>query len=84
VKPLVTEFLAERGLTLSEEKTRITHVGDGFDFLGQNVRKYDGKVIIKPARKSVRAVLTKIRQVVGKNKAVSQENLIRKLEVLRR
>ena len=84
MKPLVTEFLAERGLTLSEEKTRITHVGDGFDFLGQNVRKYDGKVIIKPARKSVRAVLTKIRQVVGKNKAVSQENLIRKLEVLRR
>jgi RNA-directed DNA polymerase len=34
VKPLVIEFLKERGLTLSEEKTGITHIEDGFDFLG--------------------------------------------------
>ena len=33
------EFLEERGLTLSREKTHITHIYDGFDFLGQNVRK---------------------------------------------
>ena len=46
VKPLVEQFLAERGLELSQEKTRITHIEDGFDFLGQNVRKHDGKLII--------------------------------------
>ena len=37
VQPLVAHFLKERGLELSHEKTRITHVEDGFDFLGQNV-----------------------------------------------
>lgn len=40
IKPLVCDFLAERGLELSEEKTKVTHISDGSDFLGQNVRKY--------------------------------------------
>ena len=46
VKPLVEAFLAERGLVLSPEKTFITHVSEGFDFLGQNVRRYpNGKLL---------------------------------------
>src|SRR5947199_327107 len=40
VKPAVVAFLKERGLELAEEKPRITHIDDGFDFLGFNVRKY--------------------------------------------
>src|SRR5437660_9413744 len=40
IKPLVEQFLHERGLELSPAKTVITHVEKGFDFLGQNVRKY--------------------------------------------
>ena len=48
VKPLVTEFFKARGLELSTEKTRITHIEEGFDFLGQNVRKYNGKLLITP------------------------------------
>src|SRR5499427_2009426 len=47
VKPLVTEFLKQRGLQLSESKTRITHIDNGFDFLGSNIRKYSGKLLIK-------------------------------------
>src|SRR2546425_3748479 len=43
VKPAVEQFMRERGLSLSQEKTVITHVENGFDFLGQNVRKYKGK-----------------------------------------
>jgi len=43
VRPLVEQFLKDRGLTLSPDKTRITHISEGFDFLGQNLRKYDGK-----------------------------------------
>jgi RNA-directed DNA polymerase len=39
VKPLVEQFMRERGLELSSEKTVITHIENGFDFLGQNVRK---------------------------------------------
>src|SRR5215471_21835502 len=45
VKPLVTKFLQERGLELSQEKTRITHIADGFDFLGKNIRKYNGQLL---------------------------------------
>jgi len=49
VKPLVEAFLKERGLHLSPEKTVITHIADGFDFLGQHLRKYTGKLLIKPS-----------------------------------
>jgi RNA-directed DNA polymerase len=65
VKPLVAQFLKERGLELSHEKTRITRVEDGFDFLGQTVRRFDdGKVVIKPSKKSVKAFLAKVREVI--------------------
>jgi RNA-directed DNA polymerase len=60
VKPLVEEFLKERGLELSEEKTKITHIEDGFDFLGQNVRKYKGKILIKPSKKNIKNFLEKV------------------------
>lgn len=76
VKPLVKEFLAFRGLELSEEKTKITHIGEGFDFLGQNVRKYDGKLIIKPAKKNIKNFLTKVRGIINDNKTAKQEGLI--------
>ena len=39
VRPRIEEFLAERGLSLSPEKTAITHITDGFTFLGQTYRK---------------------------------------------
>lgn len=68
VKPIVEAFMAERGLTLSAEKTLITHVSEGFDFLGQNIRQYGGKLLIKPAHKNLKQFLAKIRQVVKDNK----------------
>src|SRR5215469_11851536 len=47
IKPLVKQFLQKRGLELSPTKTVITHVEKGFDFLGQNVRRYpNGKLLI--------------------------------------
>lgn len=52
IKPLVVDFLQERGLTLSEEKTKITHIDDGFDFLGYNIRKYKGVLLIKPSKRA--------------------------------
>jgi RNA-directed DNA polymerase len=76
VKPLVEQFLAERGLELSQEKTRITHIEDGFDFLGQNVRKYDGKLLIQPSKKNVASFLANIREVVKGNKAISAGQLV--------
>jgi len=54
VKPAIESFLAERGLELSQEKTKITRIDQGFDFLGQNCRKYKGKMLITPAKDNVR------------------------------
>jgi RNA-directed DNA polymerase len=79
VKPIVDTFLKERGLTLSEEKTRVTHIGKGFDFLGWNFRKYDGKLLIKPSKKNVKAFLKNIRETVKKNATAKTENLIKLL-----
>jgi RNA-directed DNA polymerase len=76
IRPAIEAFLEERGLELSSEKTHITHIAQGFDFLGQNVRKYSGKLLITPARKSVKALLDKVREIVNGNKAATQANLI--------
>ena len=75
-KEVVREFLQERGLSLSEEKTKIVHIETGFDFLGQNVRMYSGKLLIKPSRNAVKKALTKVRTNIKENKAVNQEILI--------
>ena len=79
VKPLVVQFLAERGLELSEEKTRIVHIEQGFDFLGFNVRKYNGKLLIKPAKSSIAAVKEKVRDVFNSGISLPQDALIRRL-----
>ena len=62
IKPAVEKFLKIRGLSLSHKKTRITHIEEGFDFLGFNLRWMKDKLIIKPAKASVKAVLLKIKQ----------------------
>ena len=64
VKPMVRDFLAQRGLTLSEEKTAITHITEGFDFLGFNFRKYDTTLLIKPSKKGVQRLLEKVRGII--------------------
>jgi len=79
VKPLVEQFMRERGLELSREKTLITQIEDGFDFLGQHLRKYNGKLLITPSRKSVQAFLEDIRKVVKDNKQAIAGNLIAQL-----
>ena len=79
VLPVVKEFLTERGLQLSEEKTVITHIEDGFDFLGKNIRKYNGKLLIKPSKTSVKSFLEKVRSIIKGNKSTKQETMIRKL-----
>lgn len=79
-KCMLIEFLGKRGLTLSEEKTLITHISEGFDFLGFNVRKYNGTLLIKPSPKSQKRFTEKLHEVVfKKNKAVAQQKLIEDL-----
>ena len=80
IKPAIESFLKERGLALSQEKTKITHIMEGFNFLGFNVRKYkNGKLLIKPSKKSVIRFLREIRKVIKKSAAMRTEDLIRQL-----
>lgn len=82
VKPILEQFLQERGLSLSPQKTTITHIEDGFDFLGQNIRKYKGTLLIKPAQKKVKALLTKVREVIKTHQGASAGQLITQLNPL--
>src|SRR3981081_4581422 len=80
IKPLVEHFLQERGLELSPKKTVITHVEHGFDFLGQNVRRYpNGKLLIKPSKKNVKTFLDGIRRTIKAAHGVSAADLIDQL-----
>lgn len=79
IKPVVVSFLKERGLEISEEKSKITHVDEGFDFLGCNVRKYKEKLLIKPTRKDVLSFLNEIRLFIKSNLAIKTDVLIRLL-----
>ena len=76
VRPLVETFLAERGLRLSAGKTKITRIEEGFDFLGQNLRKFAGKLLIRPSLKNTKAFMEKVRAIIRQNKAAAQETLI--------
>ena len=80
IKPLVEQFLQERGLELSPTKTVITHVEKGFDFLGQNVRRYpNGKLLIKPSKKNVKTFLDGTRQTIKAALGMSAADLIDQL-----
>jgi len=68
---------------LSSEKTKITHISYGFDFLGYNLRKYfpknssgRGKLLIKPQKEKVTNFLRHIQQVLNSNKTAKQESII--------
>ena len=76
VQELIEKFLSVRGLTLSKEKTIITNIKDGFDFLGWNFKKRPIKLIIEPSKKSFNKIIKSLSDVVKSNKSSSQGFLI--------
>ena len=84
VMPVLIEFLGKRGLMLSPEKTKVTHITEGFDFLGWNVRKYNGTLLVKPAKANIIAHLSKVREIIKTNKTTPQVSLIRLLNPILR
>jgi RNA-directed DNA polymerase len=79
-KELIREFLKTRGLELSEEKTTITHINDGFDMLGWTFQKFKGKLIVKPSKKSIKSFVASLSETILKRgKAWKKEILIEKL-----
>jgi RNA-directed DNA polymerase len=84
VKPALTAFLQERGLELSEQKTVITPIQEGFNFLGHTVRKYGETLLITPAKSKVQTLREKIKQRVQSALGQTQEELVRQLNPLLR
>ncbi len=79
-REVIKAFLKTRGLELSEEKTLITNINDGFDMLGWTFRKFNGKLIVKPSKKSMKAIKQKLSETILKRgKAWTQDVLIMKL-----
>lgn len=76
VKPRIESFLHQRRLKLSQEKTSITHINQGFDFLGFNIRKYKGKLLIKPSKSSIKKFLKDVRDTIKSNKSTTALGLI--------
>src|SRR5580765_4448219 len=60
VKARLAAWLAPRGLAFNEDKTRIVHLDDGVDFLGFNVRRYRGKLLIKPSKAAVKRIKARL------------------------
>lgn len=80
VIPILVEALSEVGLELSKEKTKITRIEEGFDFLGFNVRKYqNGTLLIKPSKANVKSFLADIREIIRKGVSLPTEELIVRL-----
>ncbi len=84
VQGILTEWLKERGLALSEEKTRIVHLTEGFDFLGFNVRHYPAprtsrtgwKLLIKPSKQSVQEVQKSLKNLWMKAQGTNIQTIL--------
>ena len=84
VRPVVEAFLKERGLELSPEKTKITPMENGLDFLGHHLRWYKGKYLAMPSRKSKKNLLQKVRGIVKGNAQATAGRVITLLNPLLR
>ncbi len=73
------QWLAPRGLAFNEDKTHIVHVDAGFDFLGFNVRRYRGKLLIKPSPAAVKRIRGRLAAEVVSLRGANAEAVIRRL-----
>ncbi|MFC6093926.1 group II intron reverse transcriptase/maturase [Saccharothrix lopnurensis] len=79
VKARLGEWLKPRGLTFNEDKTRIVHIGEGYDFLGFNIRRYDGKLLIKPSRDAISRIKRRLRAEIRAHRGNAVAALLRTL-----
>jgi len=84
ILPVVETFLSERGLSLSQAKTRITYITKGFEFLGQNFRKYGRVLRITPSKESVHSLIQRLGTTIRKYVSSPMEKLTKKLNLMLR
>ena len=81
VIPAVKEFLAARGLRLSPEKSRITQVSDGFEFLGADIRKSGQKLMMRPAKRNLVGFLRSLRDFLRSHRGAATWKVIQVLNL---
>ncbi len=80
IKAYIGEYLKRQvNLELSDDKTHITEISEGFDFLGFNIRKYDDKLLIKPSKDKAQNIKRKIGDIYRQSKSDSVITLINRL-----
>ena len=79
VKARLATWLAPRGLAFNEDKTRVVTLADGFDFLGFNVRRYGGKLLIKPSKAAIRRIRERLRTELRALRGTQRRAVIRRL-----
>ncbi|GET35561.1 reverse transcriptase domain-containing protein [Microseira wollei] len=82
ILPHIQEWLKQRGLTLNEEKTQIRHIEEGFNFLGFNIRHFDGKCLLKPQKEKVIAKLREVKEWLETNRHTAPSVVIRHLNAV--
>ena len=62
----ISQFLAERGMKVSEKKTKLTATTDGFDFLGWHFKvQKNGKFRCVPSVDNFKAFRKKVKAIVN-------------------
>ncbi len=84
IVPTLKIWLAQRGLELNSEKTNITHIEQGFNFLGFNIRQYKGSCLVKPQKEKTLAFLQRIRKWLKANLSTKPEVVIKYINPLLR
>jgi RNA-directed DNA polymerase len=79
VKARLARWLAPRGLAFNEDKTRIVTLGEGFDFLGFTIRRYRGKLLIKPSKAAVKRIRERLRTEVRSLRGANAQAVIARL-----
>lgn len=79
VVPKLKAFLAGRGLRLSEAKTRIVHIDEGFHFLGFEIRRFRGTLLTRPEKAKVIAHLGDIKAYLNAHKQTPAVAVIKAL-----
>ena len=79
VKAKLAAWLASRGLAFNEDKTRVVSLDEGFDFLGFNVRRYHGKLLIKPSKAAIRRIRERLRTELRSLRGSNAQAVIKKL-----
>jgi RNA-directed DNA polymerase len=79
VQARLTGWLAPRGLAFNQDKTRITHLDQGVDFLGFEIRRFGGKLLTKPSRDALRQIRKRLSAEVTALRGANADAVIGRL-----